>query len=100
MSDPYISRFYNVLEALAVPGKVLVIYGPRQVGKTTLIKHLLSNCSMHYRLDSGYNVLTRTLLSGADFKTIHDYVEKYELIIIDEAQKIEGIGECLKIMVD
>ncbi|OGT65042.1 MAG: hypothetical protein A3J38_09840 [Gammaproteobacteria bacterium RIFCSPHIGHO2_12_FULL_45_9] len=100
MSDTYIPRFYKALEDYCRPGKVLVIYGPRQVGKTTLIKQFLAGCALPYRLDSGDNVLTRTLLSGADFKTIRDYVAGFSVIVIDEAQKIEGIGECLKIMVD
>src|SRR3990167_8579103 len=96
----YISRYYNKLENYCLPGKVLVIYGPRQVGKTTLIKHFLSTTPFKFKLDSGDNAALQINLASLEFKTIHNYVEGYELVVIDEAQKIPHIGDCLKIMID
>jgi uncharacterized protein len=100
MLETYLLRYYNKLDDLFSPGSVLVIYGPRQVGKTTLLHHYLAQGSHRYKLDSGDNLQVRTLLEGADFETIADYVAGYDLIVIDEAQKIPRIGEVLKIMVD
>ncbi len=95
-----ITRYYNDLEKYNPPNKVLVIYGARQVGKTTLLKRYLSQTPLKYKLDSGDNLMLRESLEQADFKTIREYAHGYDLIAIDEAQKIPNIGEILKIMVD
>jgi predicted AAA+ superfamily ATPase len=95
-----LSRYYENLELLVAPGKALVIYGPRRVGKTTLLKEYLNTCPYRYKLDSGDNLLLQQFLCDANFQMIHDYVKDYELIAIDEAQMIPNIGRCLKIMTD
>lgn len=84
------------------PNKVLVIYGSRQTGKTTLLKKFLSDNKdgLKYRLDSGDNVNTQIILASSDFKKILDYAKGYDLIVIDEAQRIKNIGMGLKILVD
>ncbi len=96
----YISRYYGDLNAYCQPNKVLIIFGPRQVGKTTLIKHFLSTATFKYKLDSGDDIALQMSLSQANFKVLKEYVSGYELIVIDEAQKIPNIGLSLKIMVD
>lgn len=95
-------RYYADLNLYLKPNKVLVILGPRQVGKTTLLKDYLKtiNGKVKYRLDSGDDIKIQEVLSSHDFAKINEYASGYELIAIDEAQKIEGIGEALKIMVD
>lgn len=94
-----IKRAYN-LEELATPNKVLVIYGPRRVGKTTLLNSFLSALNMNYKLDSGDNIKVHKVLSSRDFSQILEYASGYELIAIDEAQQIPDIGMGLKIIVD
>jgi predicted AAA+ superfamily ATPase len=94
-----IKRFYN-LEELVRQGKVLVIYGPRRVGKTTLLNNFLSSTKAKYRLDSGDNIRTQQVLSSQDFTRILEYVAGYDLLAIDEAQQIPNIGLGLKIIVD
>lgn len=94
-----IQRFYN-LEKLLRPGKVLVLYGPRRVGKTTLLQDLLEKMKDSYKLDSGDNIRTQEILGSRDFSKILGYVEGYELLAIDEAQQIPNIGMGLKIIVD
>ncbi len=96
----YISRHYKNLGDYAHTGKVLIIYGACQVGKTTLIRHYLKTSPYKYKFDSGDDLMIQTTLASADFKTIKEYVAGYELIVIDEAQKIPHIGAALKIMVD
>lgn len=96
----YIQRYYQNLEDLLQPNKVTLIYGPRQVGKTTLIQHFLKTTSLKYRFDSGDNLSIHEQIGSQAFDKINDYVGNYELIVIDEAQKIPNIGAALKIMVD
>ncbi|NHZ71804.1 MAG: AAA family ATPase [Aquificales bacterium] len=94
------TRDYEPLEQYLQTGKVLLIYGPRRVGKTTLLQKYLQNTSLKYKLDSGDNIRTQHILGSQDFSEILPYAEGYELIAIDEAQNIPNIGMGLKILVD
>jgi len=96
----YLPRFYDNLEKYLKPNKVLVIYGPRQAGKTTLLKNFLSKTKLKYRFDSGEDIRIQEVLSSQDFSLIKEYASGYELIVIDEAQHIPKIGLDLKILVD
>lgn len=82
------------------PNRVLIIYGPRRVGKTTLVEKYLKSTSLKYRLDSGDDLIFREILNSQSIEKIRDYAEGYKLIVIDEAQKINNIGNALKILVD
>lgn len=93
-------RYFESLERYLKPGKVLIIYGPRRVGKTTLLESFLSPTKFKYRFDSGDNLSVQNILGSSDFNSIKEYAEGYELIVIDEAQRIKNIGQGLKILVD
>src|SRR4030065_1808794 len=95
-----IPRFYADLGPFLKPNKVLVLYGPRQVGKTTLLKDYLATSPLKHRLDSGEDVRIQEILDSRNFRTIEEYAAGFELLAIDEAQKVRGIGEALKILVD
>ena len=95
-----ILRHFRNLKKYLEKNKVLVIYGPRQSGKTTLLKAFLKDCKMQYRFDSGDNILIHDILSSQNFNRIIEYTAGYELIVLDEAQRITGIGQGLKIIVD
>ena len=97
-----IIRYYLDLDKYIKPNKVLVIFGPRQAGKTTLLKdYLLTiNGKIKYKLESGDDIIIQELFGSNDFSRIKEYAKSYELIVIDEAQRIKNIGQGLKIMVD
>ncbi len=95
-----IKRHYDQLENYLEKNKILIIYGPRRVGKTTLLKHYLGRTKLKYKLDSGDNIITRQVLASEDFKEIEQYLSGYQLLAIDEAQQIPKIGQALKIIVD
>ncbi len=86
-----IKRFFD-LSNLIKPGKALIIYGPRRVGKTTLLQNFLSQTKLKYKLDSGDNIRTQEIFNSQLFSEIIPYAESYELIAIDEAQQIKNIG--------
>jgi predicted AAA+ superfamily ATPase len=88
------------LESSTVPGKALIIYGPRRAGKTTLLKSYLASCGLRFRLETGDDVRIRHLLGSGDLKQIVSFAEGFDLVAIDEAQEIAGIGMGLKILVD
>jgi len=95
-----IARAYEPLDDYIVPNKVLVIHGPRRVGKTTLLEGYLSSTKLRYRYAIGDDVPTQQLLGSLDVDLITDYLEGFELFAIDEAQYVPNIGKALKIIVD
>lgn len=95
-----IERYYQNLEQYIKPNHALIIFGPRQVGKTTLLKNFLARTSLKYRLDSGDNLRLHSVLGSQDFTQILEYAHGYDIIAIDEAQQIPNIGMALKIIVD
>ena len=94
------TRAYEPLENHILPNKVTVIYGPRRVGKTTLLQAYLKQTRLKYKLDSGDDIRTQQILSSQSLAQLRAYVEGYELLAIDEAQTIPNIGMGLKILVD
>ena len=93
-------RYYNSIEDLIPSNKVLIIYGSRRVGKTTLLNKMLKSTKLKYKIDSGENIRINEILSSGDFSLLSEYVEGYDLVAIDEAQEINNIGKGLKILVD
>ena len=86
------------LKAKLHKGKVIVLIGPRQVGKTTLINSIL-NKSDYLFLDGDDNIVAETL-SMANTEKLKNIIGSYKYVFIDEVQRIPNIGLKLKIMVD
>ncbi|MBI4234751.1 ATP-binding protein, partial [Candidatus Peregrinibacteria bacterium] len=72
----------------------------RQVGKTTLIKDLIKKLSYKTLSINADEQKYNEVLSSKDFQKIRSLVSGYELLFIDEAQKIPEIGINLKILID
>lgn len=92
-------RDININENIKA-GKVLIIYGARRVGKTYLLHSYLGKCGLKYKLDSGDDIRIQDLLSSNRIDRITEYAEGYELIALDEAQRINNLGFGLKILID
>lgn len=97
-----ISRYIQkeCLEHLANSRKVMLIYGPRQAGKTTLVKSLEMESGLKTLYISADLSQNENLLMQRDLKVYSDFTEGYQLLIIDEAQRVQSIGLVLKIMYD
>jgi len=95
-----IPRFYNNLEQYVQPGRVLVIYGPRRVGKSTLLLYYFSQQKCKKTLVSGDDFQIQEILGSQSNTSISRLVGNSELFVIDEAQRVPHIGLGLKIMVD
>ena len=81
-------------------GKVLVIYGPRQVGKTYLVKEYIANTGLDYLKVQGDELKNQLLFSVPDSEKIFDFLGRNLNIFIDEAQMIPNIGSVLKLLID
>lgn len=94
-----IKRIQSIEKSL-VKGRVLIVYGPRRVGKTTLVKEYYEKFDGRKIYKSGDDISLRTLFKSEVMLDILDFAKGYDLIIIDEAQQIPGIGLGIKMIID
>ena len=80
--------------------KVLVIYGPRQVGKTTNVKSFLKDFKGEYKYYVGDDSKFANAMNRCDLDEFRLMFEGLDLLVIDEAQKITNIGRAVKLIVD
>ena len=95
-----ITRHYHDLEKFLKANKVLLILGPRQAGKTTLMEEYLKQSGFRYKQVSGDDLLIHQSLGSQELSTLKAFCEGYDLLAIDEAQKIPDIGINMKMIVD
>lgn len=88
------------IEKYLKPNKVVVLLGPRRVGKTFLIQQLLNETREPFVLLNGEDIATRELFSRRSKVALEKIVNGKSFLIIDEAQKIPDIGNALKLMID
>lgn len=94
-------RKYN-LKKLVRKDKVLVIYGPRQVGKTTLVEYYLNKVNKKKKVKyiTGNDNMVIGYFTNPTLEDIKKFVAGYDMLVIDEAQKIPNIGNSLKLIID
>lgn len=80
--------------------KVIIILGPRQSGKTTLIKSIYSEKDSSVLWWNGDETDTRQILKNPTSTILKSLIGKHRVVVIDEAQRIENIGLCLKLIYD
>lgn len=81
-------------------GRVTVLYGPRRVGKTTLVRRYLQNQSFRTLEVIGDDITVRNLLSSQDRSAILAWIAGYDALFLDEAQRIPDVGWALKLLID
>ncbi len=92
----------QTIEEYQARGRVVMLYGPRRVGKTTLVKNYLANLPKELRCkyDLGDDLELRKLFTRQYRTEILDYAKDYDVIVIDEAQNIPNIDWVAKIIID
>ena len=88
------------LKQLLTPNKVVLVYGPRRTGKTTLLEHFIQGLTEPYHLVNGEDFFIQQVLSSQSIDKLKNFIGQKNLLIIDEAQKIPNIGLNLKLIVD
>ena len=89
------------IEEKLFKNKIIVIYGPRQVGKTTLLNVLRKKYSSKKSLFLNCDFLdVREQLFNVTSTDLQKLFQGYEMIFIDEAQRVKNIGLALKIAID
>ena len=101
METIWLNRFYEQkADDLFKKGKVLVLFGPRRVGKTELVKKMIVGFKGEVFSGTGDNLDLREVLSSQRLQTIKSAFNKFDLIFIDEAQRIPDVGYIIKLLVD
>lgn len=98
------SRIQDI-ENNITPKRVLVVYGPRRVGKTTMLQSYLNEPETRKKYSrifssTGDDFTLRKLFQSEIRKDILDFAGSYDLIAIDEAQFIPSIGLGAKMIID
>jgi predicted AAA+ superfamily ATPase len=92
----------TVLDSKIGKGKVLLLIGPRQVGKTTLLKNMLESVSTEKKVQfwNCDESDVRQFLSEANSAKLKSFVGNSDFIVIDEAQRVKDIGLTIKLLHD
>lgn len=81
-------------------GKAFIVFGPRQTGKTTFVEQLLAEVNRKTLYLNGDDADVRASLAKPNAAQIKQLLDGYEILFIDEAQRINEIGLFIKIVVD
>jgi len=95
ISDSILERVNNKSDH-----KIIIVYGARQVGKTTLVKHILNVSKLKAEYFNCDYLDVQSLFSHENAVNLGNIIKNKELIVLDEAQRIRNIGMVLKILHD
>lgn len=83
-----------------VPNKVIILLGPRRIGKTVLLNRILQKIDEPSLFLNGEDITTHELLNRRSIQNYENLLGGKRLLVIDEAQNIDDIGRILKLMID
>ncbi|HMH23357.1 MAG TPA: ATP-binding protein [Puia sp.] len=81
-------------------GKAILIFGPRQSGKSTLVENLLKGLNQSWLYLNGDEADVREILTNTTSTKLKTLTGKNKIVFIDEAQRISNIGLTLKLFTD
>lgn len=97
----YINRFIqNQIEAVLFSGRVIILYGARQVGKTTIVKKIIAENPDHSLFLNCDEPDIREALADKTTTQLKQFIGDKKLVVIDEAQRVKNIGLTLKLLAD
>ncbi len=96
----HIDRVYNdkIKKALFKDRKVVLLFGARQTGKTTMINHMLDSLKGNILRINADEIKYVDILSSRDFSKMQLLLEGIDVLFVDEAQRIPDLGVNLKII--
>ena len=91
---------HETISSKLFKGKAILLLGPRQVGKTTLINSILDEREERILRFTGDDTRDRELLGDASIAGLTRLVSDADIVFIDEAQRIMNVGLTLKLLTD
>jgi len=96
-----ISRdLFGTIKNQLFKGKAIILMGPRQAGKTTLVNIIKDSLTDRVLWLNGDESNVREALSNTGLSQLRSIIGNYKVLVIDEAQRIENIGITIKLIVD
>jgi uncharacterized protein len=93
-------KLKKVVEKYLFKGKAIIITGARQVGKTTLVKELAESTGRSWLFWNCDEPDVEQYLNRPSSTELKQRIGNKELLVIDEAQRIQNIGVTLKLITD
>ncbi|MCK5077631.1 MAG: ATP-binding protein, partial [Calditrichia bacterium] len=93
-------NLYNIIRDRLFQGKAIIILGPRQSGKTTLLRFIERKSDKKSLFLNCDEAIVRKHLNNQSFPYLKNIISDNKLILIDEAQRVKNIGLTLKIIID
>jgi len=93
-------ELFQILKGKIDYKKAILLLGPRQVGKTTLVKKLAGSITDEFLYLSGDELLIQAALPNPNLSFLKSYLGTAKVVIVDEAQRIPNIGLSLKLIID
>jgi len=89
-----------IIEKRLFKGKVILVLGPRQTGKTTLMRRIAVKQKIDYLWLDADDPTVRAQLTDVNIAGLKMLVGQHKLLVIDEAQQVQNVGLTLKLIVD
>lgn len=97
----YIARYLEPeIKSRMFSGKAIIVYGPRQCGKTTMIRHITSPWADDVIWLNGDSPDVRAELDRVTVTRWKLILGKKKILVLDEAQRIPNVGLALKLITD
>ncbi|AWO00212.1 ATPase [Chitinophaga alhagiae] len=90
----------TIIQDRLFKGKAILLFGPRQVGKSTLIHAILENQNKGFTYMNGDDADAREILTNTTAAKLKSVIGNTEIVFVDEAQRIPNIGLTLKLFTD
>ncbi len=86
----------ELIEKKLSSGKAIVLLGPRQTGKTTLMEKIISKLENPLVLNCD-DPFIRSQLAGSNTAQLRQIIGSHKVVFVDEAQRVKNIGITLKL---
>jgi len=93
-------KIQPLIEKGLFKGKIIIIYGARQVGKTTLVKEILKKNPRNSTYFNCDEPDIRQALTDKTSTELKELLGSHKLVVLDEAQRVRNIGLTLKLIID
>lgn len=90
----------EINSSLSKGHKVILLLGPRQVGKTSLLNKIAEGSQWNWSILNGEEQMVKESFSSLSYRRMMESIGNKEVLFIDEAQNIPNIGKNIKILHD